>query len=165
MKTINQRNKALLKLQSVHAKCAGEPKILLKPGEKPKFPWVQCAGTQTLCTTDHVNYSGPVIHAFHCLGWQNMKGSLVFTKIERKVTIKYRDSGSTFSLLHSLKITKTKRSLCLFRKCFHFTLLSQQGRDELRWAPATELKIWTSPETGRYLCSVPTHPCAEPLSS
>lgn len=26
MKNINQRNEALLKLQNVHAKCAGEPK-------------------------------------------------------------------------------------------------------------------------------------------
>lgn len=138
-------------------------KTLLKSGEKSKFPWVHCGGTQTPCTSDRANYSGPVIRVFHCLGWQNMKGSLVFSKIERKVTMKYRDSGSSFSLLHCLNITK-KRSLCLFGKCCHFTLLSQQGRDELRWAPATGLKIWTSSETGRYLCSAPTCPCAEPVS-
>lgn len=138
-------------------------KTLLKPGRKAKFPWVQTGGMQTPGTSDHVNYSVPVIHVFHCLGWQKMKGSLVFTETERKITIKYRDSGSSFSLLHCLKITN-KRSPCLFEKCCHFMLLSQQGKDELRWAPATELKIWTSPETGRYLCSVPTRPCAEAVS-
>lgn len=57
-------------------------------------------GTQTAHTCDCANNSGPVAYVFHCLGWQNVEGSLVFTKIERKVTMMYKDSALSFSLLH-----------------------------------------------------------------
>jgi len=68
-KTINQRNEALLKLQKVHAKSAGEPKKDATEAWRESYiSTVQCGGTQIPCISDCVKNSGPMIHVFHCLG-------------------------------------------------------------------------------------------------
>lgn len=89
MKTINQRNEALLKLQNLHAKCAGESKKdTAEIWKKLNFHECSVVGLKhpahlTMQTTVglYTSISLP--------GLTNVQGSSVFTKIERKVTVKY----------------------------------------------------------------------------